>query len=91
WPALLTAAGLRHTGSRGFLLDLPAPASDAARAHVAATLARLRHLGADAGLDAGDRATLDRLLDPDDKAGVHRRPDLFLLAAHTVHTAVRAG
>ncbi|MBT2409465.1 class I SAM-dependent methyltransferase [Streptomyces sp. ISL-12] len=91
WPALLTAAGLKHTGTRSFLLDLPAPVSDKARAHVAATLTRLRDLGADAGLDAGDRAVLDRLLDPDDEAGVHRRPDLFVLAAHTVHTAVRTG
>jgi hypothetical protein len=41
-------------------------------------------------LDADDRATLDRLLDPDDKASVHHRPDVFVLAAHTVHTAVHA-
>ncbi len=26
WPALLTAAGLKHTGTRSFLLDVPAPA-----------------------------------------------------------------
>jgi SAM-dependent methyltransferase len=89
WPALLTAAGLKHTGTRSFLLDLPAPVPDAARAYVAATLDRLRGQTADA-LDAEDRATLDRLLDPDDEAGVHRRPDLFVLVAHTVHTAVRA-
>ncbi|MFD4571001.1 class I SAM-dependent methyltransferase [Streptomyces sp. NPDC058417] len=88
WAALLRAAGLRHPRSRGFLLDLPAPASDRARAYAAATLARLRDGFADA-LDDGDRAALDRLLDPADPAGVHRRPDLFVLAAHTVHTAVR--
>ncbi|WP_371668258.1 class I SAM-dependent methyltransferase [Streptomyces sp. NBC_00289] len=88
WPALLTAAGLTHHRTRSFLLDLPAPASDRARAHVAASLDRLRETFADA-LDADDRATLDRLLDPDDKASVHHRPDLFVLAAHTVHTAVR--
>ena len=40
-------------------------------------------------LDAEDRATLDRLLDPDDKAGLHHRPDIFVLAAHTVHTGSR--
>ncbi|MDX3804354.1 class I SAM-dependent methyltransferase [Streptomyces sp. AK04-3B] len=90
WAALLGAAGLKHTRSRSFLLDLPAPASDRARAHVAASLSRLREaFGED--LDAVDRATVDRLLDPDDEASVHRRSDVFVLAAHTVHTAVRAG
>ncbi|WP_316755533.1 class I SAM-dependent methyltransferase [Streptomyces herbicida] len=88
WPALLAAAGLKHTRTRSFLLDLPAPASDRARAHVAATLSRFREAAADA-LDADDRATLDRLLDPADPAGVHRRPDVFVLSAYTVHTAVR--
>ncbi|MFG2126376.1 class I SAM-dependent methyltransferase [Streptomyces sp. NPDC048751] len=89
WPALLAAAGLKHTRTRSFLLDLPAPASDRARAYVAASLSRLRDGLADA-LDADDRATLDRLLDADDEASVHRRSDVFVLAAHTVYTAVRA-
>ncbi|MDG9715809.1 class I SAM-dependent methyltransferase [Streptomyces sp. DH24] len=88
WPALLTAAGLKHTRTRSFLLDLPAPATDRVRDYVVATLSRIRDLVAD-GLDDTDRATLDRLLDPDDPASVHRRRDVFLLAAHTVHTAVR--
>lgn len=88
WPALLTAAGLRPTGTRSFLLDLPAPTTDRARAYVVASLARTRE-GLGEHLDADDRATLDRLLDPDDKASVHHRPDVFVLAAHTVYTAVR--
>ncbi|MGW8065432.1 class I SAM-dependent methyltransferase [Streptomyces ziwulingensis] len=88
WPALLTAAGLKHTGTRSFLLDLPAPVPDEARAYVAASLSRLRGRVGD-GLDATDRATLDRLLDPGDEASVHRRQDVFVLLAHTVHTAVR--
>ncbi|MFI9245968.1 class I SAM-dependent methyltransferase [Streptomyces sp. NPDC053086] len=88
WPALLTAAGLRHTRTRTFLLDLPAPAGDRARAYVAAHLSRVRE-GLAATLDAGDRATLDRLLDPSDPASVHVRPDVFVLGAYTVHTAVR--
>ncbi|WP_445528032.1 class I SAM-dependent methyltransferase [Streptomyces cyslabdanicus] len=88
WPALLAAAGLKHTGTRSFLLDLPAPVSDPARAYVAADLNRLREfVGSDLGDE--DRATLDRLLDPGDEASVHRRNDLFVLKAHTVHTAVR--
>lgn len=88
WPALLTSAGLHHARSRTFLLDLPAPATDRARAYVAATLGRVRERLAE-DLDADDRATLDRLLDPDDTASVHHRPDVFVLAAHTVHMAVR--
>ncbi|MBZ9642199.1 trans-aconitate 2-methyltransferase [Streptomyces sp. PSKA30] len=88
WPALMTAAGLKPTGTRSFLLDLPAPATGRARAYIAASLSRLRDAFGDQ-LDATDRATLDRLLDPDDKASVHHRPDVFVLAAHTVHTATR--
>ncbi|MGP4086388.1 class I SAM-dependent methyltransferase [Streptomyces sp. KR55] len=88
WPALMTSAGLKPTGTRSFLLDLPAPATGRARAYIAASLSRLRDAFGDQ-LDATDRATLDRLLDPDDKASVHHRPDVFVLAAHTVHTATR--
>ncbi|MEU8749080.1 class I SAM-dependent methyltransferase [Streptomyces chartreusis] len=88
WPALITAAGLRPTGTRTFLLDLPAPTTDRARAYAADVLTRTRD-GVGDRLGAEDRATLDRLLDPDDKASVHHRPDLFVLAAQTVYTAVR--
>lgn len=88
WPALLAAAGLKHTGTRSFLLDLPAPVPDRVRAHVVTVLTRTRDVHADA-LDADDRATLDRLLDPADGRSVHHRPDVFVLAAHTVHRAVR--
>ncbi|MEG3626661.1 class I SAM-dependent methyltransferase [Streptomyces poriticola] len=88
WPALLSAAGLKPAGTRSFLLDLPAPLSDRARAYVAENLSRLRER-ATGRLDAGDLATLDRLLDPEDPAGIHRRPDVFVLVAHTVYTAIR--
>ncbi|MEU8715010.1 methyltransferase [Streptomyces sp. NPDC048663] len=88
WPALLGSAGLRYAGSRSFLIDLPAPASDKARAYVTEILSRLRDTVGE-GLDAEDRGTLDRLLDPADPASVHRRPDVFVLGARTVHTAVR--
>ncbi|MER6958546.1 MULTISPECIES: methyltransferase [unclassified Streptomyces] len=88
WAALLGAAGLKHFRTRTFLLDLPAPASDRARAYIATSLSRLRDVVGDT-LDADDRATLDRLLDPQDEAGLHRRADVFVLAAHTVHTAVK--
>ncbi|MET7886747.1 class I SAM-dependent methyltransferase [Streptomyces avermitilis] len=88
WPALLTAVGLRHVATRTFLLDLPAPVSEEARAFVVTSLTHRRDKLAD-GLDADDLATLDRLLDPDDKASLHHRPDVFLLTAHTVYVAVK--
>ncbi|MED7821960.1 class I SAM-dependent methyltransferase [Streptomyces chiangmaiensis] len=88
WPALLTAAGLKHTGTRSFLLDLPAPVTDRARAYVVASLTRLRE-ALEEDLDREDRATLDRLLDPEDEVSVHHRSDVFVLKAHTVYTAAR--
>ncbi|MFI1358565.1 class I SAM-dependent methyltransferase [Streptomyces sp. NPDC020898] len=88
WPALLAAAGLRPAGTRSFLLDLPAPLTDEARTYVIGVFDRRRTMFADE-LDADDRATLDRLLDPDDKAGLYHRPDVYVLATHTVHTGSR--
>ncbi|GGX96169.1 class I SAM-dependent methyltransferase [Streptomyces fructofermentans] len=88
WPALLTAAGLRHGATRTFLLDLPAPLSGQGRAFVATGLAHRRD-GLGDSLDPEDLATLDRLLDPRDEAGVHRRPDVFVLAARTLYVGVK--
>ncbi|MFD9438571.1 class I SAM-dependent methyltransferase [Streptomyces sp. NPDC060006] len=88
WPALLTAVGLRHTGTRTFLLDLPAPVSDEARAFVATSLTHRRE-GLAEGLEADDLAALDRLLDPDDRASVFHRPDVFVLTALTVYVGVK--
>ncbi|MDX3228759.1 class I SAM-dependent methyltransferase [Streptomyces sp. ME19-01-6] len=88
WPAMLSAAGLTGATSRTFLLDLPAPLDAPARRLLHADLTRLAEGLADR-LDATDRATLDRLLDPDDEAGLLRRPDVFWLSAQTVHAAVR--
>lgn len=88
WGALLTDTGLRFEGSRSYLLDLSAPVSAEVREHIVATFARLRDVAGEY-LDADDRATLERLLDPDDPAGLRNRPDVFLLTAQTVHIAVR--
>ncbi|MFG2476002.1 class I SAM-dependent methyltransferase [Streptomyces fagopyri] len=88
WPALLTAAGLRHTATRTFLVDLPAPLSDQGRAFAVTALTRLRDF-LTGGLDPDDVATLDRLLDPADRASVHHRTDVFVLTAHTVHVGVK--
>ncbi|MGW9116811.1 class I SAM-dependent methyltransferase [Streptomyces sp. NPDC055663] len=89
WGALFTAVGLEPQGTRSFLLDLPAPLPDRARDHVVAELTRRREMFED-DLSAEDIAVLDRLLDPEDPAGLRRRPDVFLLSARTVHLGRRA-
>ncbi|MFI6892918.1 class I SAM-dependent methyltransferase [Streptomyces sp. NPDC050256] len=89
WAALFTAVGLAPQGTRSFLLDLPAPLGDVAREHVVAELTRRRD-GLRDRLADDDIAVLDRLLDPEDPAGLHRRPDTYLLLARTVHLGRRA-
>ncbi|MFE0704031.1 class I SAM-dependent methyltransferase [Streptomyces sp. NPDC058872] len=86
WRALLAAAGLTPAGTRTFLVDAPAPVPPAVRELVLAHYGRLRD-GLGARLDADDKETLDRLLDPADALSLHHRTDVFHLAAHTVHTA----
>ncbi|MBO1331045.1 trans-aconitate 2-methyltransferase [Streptomyces sp. VRA16 Mangrove soil] len=89
WTALLTDAGLTGARSRTFLLDLPAPLPAAGREMLVDMWERRRSVFEES-LDAEDVATLDRLLDPQDPQGLHRREDVFLLVAHTVHVAVKA-
>ena len=86
WPDLLRAAGLEPMGSRTFLLDLPAPVSTAVRYHLHRRLALLQEFVGD-HVTAADGAALTHLLDRAAPDGVVRRPDVFLLAASTVHTA----
>ncbi|GGT56624.1 class I SAM-dependent methyltransferase [Streptomyces purpureus] len=88
WRALLTAAGVTPSGTRTFLLDVPAPLPAVVRDHVVAGFTRRRTVLADR-LAADDLATLDRLLDPRDPQSLHRRPDVYYATAHTVHTARR--
>src|SRR5205823_385425 len=90
WPGMLRAEGLTEVHSRTFLVDHPAPLAEGPRRTVRATLERYRAMLADQ-LDAEDVATLDRLLDPADPAGVDRRADLFLLTARTVHFGTAPG
>ncbi|MCP2256484.1 Ubiquinone/menaquinone biosynthesis C-methylase UbiE [Streptoalloteichus tenebrarius] len=89
WAGMLRAAGLTEVRSRSFLVDHPAPLADGPRRAVRQMLERQRGMFAEV-LDADDVATLDRLLDPEDPAGVDRRQDLFLLTAKTVHFGVKA-
>ncbi|MER5963888.1 class I SAM-dependent methyltransferase [Streptomyces sp. NPDC002057] len=86
WRALLAGAGLTPAGTRTFLTDLPAPVSPVVRELAVGHYTRLRE-GYGTALDADDRATLDRLLDPADALSLHHRTDLFHLTARTVHTA----
>ncbi|MGW7065531.1 methyltransferase [Streptomyces sp. NPDC054855] len=88
WPTLLKEAGLRHAGTRTFLLDLPAPVSEAARAQIISELSRRRDMHEDT-LAPDDLTTVDRLLDADDEQSLHHRPDVFLLSAQTVHVGVK--
>jgi SAM-dependent methyltransferase len=89
WPAMFAAAGLRHVGTRSFLVDVPPPGDKALREHVRVDLARLRDLIGDR-LDPADVDTVDRLLDAADPAGLLRRTDVFLLTARTLHVGRRA-
>ncbi|ARQ70404.1 class I SAM-dependent methyltransferase [Streptomyces marincola] len=95
WPEMLRQAGLAGAASRSFLVDLPAPLGDAARAHVHDRLSRMRQAGARpdasgaAPLSAEDRDALGVLLDPESPLGILTRPDAFYLSAFTVHTARR--
>ncbi|MEU8503932.1 class I SAM-dependent methyltransferase [Streptomyces brevispora] len=89
WAALFTAVDLAPQGTRSFLLDLPAPLTAVARDHLIAEFARRRD-GLAERLDAEDNAMIDRLLDPEDPAGLLRRTDTFLLMARTVHLGRKA-
>ncbi|WP_425827664.1 class I SAM-dependent methyltransferase [Streptomyces fractus] len=88
WSELLTDAGLTNAVSRSFLLDLPAPLTGQARETVI-DLWKRRLEVFDEALSPEDMATIGQLMDKDDPQSLYRRDDLFLLTAHTVHTAVK--
>jgi SAM-dependent methyltransferase len=84
WSTALNRAGLSEVSSFGFLLDHPAPGSDAVRDYVVDRVAWLAAV-ADELVSEEDRNAVKRLLDPADTAYVGARDDLFLLGAQTVH------
>ncbi|MBW1604543.1 methyltransferase domain-containing protein [Streptomyces sp. JJ66] len=90
WPGMLTRAGLTHAGTRSFLTEYPAPLEERVRAYLHMRLTRTVEQSGE-WLDAEDRATIERLLDQSDPAGLPHRPDAFLLTATTVHAARAAG
>ncbi|MFG2868346.1 class I SAM-dependent methyltransferase [Streptomyces sp. NPDC048338] len=88
WRGLLAGAGLTPSGTRSFLVDAPAPVAPVVRDLVVDAFARLRD-GQAERLAEDDVKVLDRLLDPADPESLHRRADLFHLAARTIHTAIK--
>ncbi|GAA0628381.1 class I SAM-dependent methyltransferase [Streptomyces crystallinus] len=89
WGALLTSVGLVSPATRSFLVDHPAPLAPAVRDQVVYAFARTSETVGDQ-LSPEDAAVLARLMDPRDPAGLTHRPDVFLLAARSIHTARRA-
>jgi len=90
WPALIAAAGLHPSGSRTFLLDLPAPLDRASVELVRRRFERSRETLSER-IEADDLAVLDLLLDADQPDGLDQRDDVFVLTATTVHLARAAG
>ncbi|UYM05580.1 class I SAM-dependent methyltransferase [Solicola gregarius] len=88
WPMMLAEAGLEPIASKTFILEHQAPVHARVREHIVDRFTRVRELVSDR-LTSEEAAALDRLLDSSDPAGLVRRPDLFLLAAYTVHAARR--
>ncbi|WP_246843209.1 trans-aconitate 2-methyltransferase [Allokutzneria sp. NRRL B-24872] len=86
WAAMIGRAGMRHAGTRSFLVDHPAPIDERTRAYMRDIVTRWGDFGADR-LSEEDSATLARLLDPEDPAGVLNRKDAFVLGARTIYLA----
>lgn len=87
WPVLMADAGFADCRTRTFLLDLPAPLDDVTRKFVVAHFEKTNELLAER-LEPGDAKALSRLVDPDDPASLHRRSDVFLLSAASVHVGI---
>ncbi len=88
WRALQAAVGLTPSGTRTFLLDLPAPVPTGVRDQLVAAFAWQRK-ALDGRLADDDAAVLDRLVDQGDEASLYHRADAYLLTSRTVHTARR--
>ncbi|MEU6645850.1 class I SAM-dependent methyltransferase [Saccharomonospora sp. NPDC046836] len=84
WTTALRHAGLVDVGSFTYLVDHPAPADDLVREFAIDRIGWLAEIAEDQ-LDAADRATARRLLDPDAPEYLGARDDLYLLSARTVH------
>jgi len=89
WNRALSDAGLTEVSSFSYLIDLPAPASEAVRQFAVDWLTWMGDVGEDTLSDA-DRQAIARLLDPADDAYLGHRDDVFLLGASTVYLGRKA-
>jgi SAM-dependent methyltransferase len=88
WPEALRRAGLGEVQTRSFLAELTPPLDAVGQAIVEQHLtSAAKELGI--RLEAEDRDTLARLLDPGDPMYVGRRDDLTVTAVRTVHVGTR--
>ncbi|HZM42178.1 MAG TPA: methyltransferase domain-containing protein [Acidimicrobiales bacterium] len=88
WPEALRRAGLGEVQTRSFLAELTPPLDAVGQAIVEQHLtSAVKELGI--RLEAEDRDTLARLLDPGDPMYVGRRDDLTVTAVRTVHVGTR--
>jgi SAM-dependent methyltransferase len=90
WNKALEAAGLARVFSFSYVIDHPAPASEAVRQSVVHWLAWMSGVSEEQ-LSGTDRETVARLLDPDDEAYVGARDDVFILGASTVYLGQKWG
>jgi hypothetical protein len=88
WPETLTRAGLVDVRTRSFIAEATPPLDTVGRQiaiqHLTSALTELGDR-----LDPDDRATVTRLLDPDDPIAIPNRDDLVVTAVRTVLTATR--
>jgi SAM-dependent methyltransferase len=89
WNRALSDAGLTEVSSFSYLIDLPAPASEAVRQFAVDWLTWMGDVGEDT-LSDSDRQAIARLLDPADDAYLGHRDDVFLLGASTVYLGRKA-
>ena len=75
--------------TRSFLLDHPAPLSEAGRRYVVDQLVASRTGPAGTRLPDADRPAIDALIGDRDPAAIALRDDVFILSARTVHTGTR--
>jgi SAM-dependent methyltransferase len=89
WNKALEAAGLTDVFSFSYVIDHPAPAPEAVRLSVVDWIAWMADVG-EVRLSEADRATVARLVDPDDEAYAGARDDVFILSASTVYLGRKA-
>jgi SAM-dependent methyltransferase len=90
WGPRLKAAGFARVARRSFVIDLRPPLPDGTGRYARAFLRRIRPV-LDGGLDAGDLAVLDTLIDSDGPDGLLRRGDLSVRGTRTAWIARRPG